>query len=113
MKKLLFGIIILLAPACKSEAPPEWVMSEEQMINYLIDLHLSEAAVQNLRLKSDSARVVFAVQEKYLLKKHNLTDSVFLKSYGYYLDHSEKLEEIYGAVVDSISLRQSLLKEAK
>jgi len=112
VKKLLFGIIILLA-GCKADAPPEWVMSEEEMINYLIDLHLSEAAVQNLRLKSDSARVVFAVREKYILKKHQLTDSVFLKSYSYYLKHSEKLEEIYGAVVDSISLRQSLLKEAK
>ena len=84
-------------------------MTEHDMINYLIDLHIAEAAVQNLRLKVDSAKVVFAAKEKLLLKHHHITDSVFINSYNYYLQNPVKLEEIYGAVVDSISLRQSLL----
>jgi hypothetical protein len=54
---------------------------------------------------------VFAAKEKHLLKEHNVTDSIFIDSYNYYLDHPLKLEDIYAAVVDSISLKQSLLKE--
>jgi uncharacterized protein DUF4296 len=113
VKKSFLSIIILVAISCSSDNPPESVMSEEDMIDYLIDLHIAEASVQNLRLKADSAKTVFKVQEKYLLKTHNITDSVFINSYNYYLGHPRVLEEIYSAVVDSISLRQSLLNEGK
>jgi hypothetical protein len=111
VKKSFLGIIILVAISCSSDRPPKYIMNEQDMINYLIDLHIAEAAVQNLRLKTDSAKIVFAAKEKHLLKEHNVTDSIFINSYNYYLDHPLKLEDIYAAVVDSISLKQSLLKE--
>ncbi len=113
MKKSFFIIIILVAIGCGSDAPPEEVMSETEMINYLIDLHIAEALVQNLRLDTDSAKVVFDVQQKFMLKKHNVSDTLVVISYNYYLEHPLVLEEIYSAVVDSISLRQSLLNEPK
>ena len=113
MKKSFLGIIILVAVSCSSDRPSNSLMDEHDMINYLIDLHLAEAAVQNLRLKGDSAKIVFAAKEKYLLKEHHITDSIFINSYNYYLEHPIKLEEIYSAVVDSISLRQSLLNNAQ
>jgi len=113
VKKSFLGIIILVAVSCLSDRSPKSIMNEHDMINYLIDLHLAEAAVQNLRLKGDSAKTVFAVKEKHLLKQHNITDSIFIDSYNYYLGHPIKLEEIYSAVVDSISLRQSLLNQAE
>ncbi len=111
MKKSFLGIIILVAISCSFDRQPKSIMNEQEMINYLIDLHIAEAAVQNLRLKADSAMIVFAAKEKHLLKEHNVTDSIFIYSYNYYLNHPLMLEDIYAAVVDSISLRQSLLKE--
>jgi hypothetical protein len=99
--------------ACSSDRVPESVMTEEQMINYLVELHIAESAVQNLRLKSDSAVVVFSVVEKRLLKEHNITDSTFVKSYNFYLQNPDKLESIYSAVVDTISLRQSLIIDSE
>jgi len=113
VREAFLGIFILVAVSCSSERPPDDVMDEGAMTNYLIDLHIAEAAVQNLRLKGDSAKTVFEIKEKQLLKKHHVTDSVFINSYNYYLDHPIMLEEIYSAVVDSISLRQSLINEAK
>lgn len=113
MKKSFLGIIILVAVSCLSEGPPKSLMDDEEMINYLIDLHIAESGVQNLRLSADSSKIVFAAKEKLLLKEHHITDSVFIDSYNYYLEHPLELEKIYSAVVDSISLRQSLLNEAK
>jgi len=113
VKKSFLAIIILVAISCGSDKSPKQVLGEEDMISFLIDLHIAEAAVQNLRLKIDSSRVVFEVENRFLLQKHNITDSVFLNSYNYYLARPEQLEKIYSAVVDSISLRQSLLNEAK
>jgi len=113
VNKLFFSIILLVALSCSKERVPNSVMSKDEMINYLIDLHISEAAVQNLRLKADSARIVFSIQEKFILNEHKIADSTFIKSYNFYLGRPSMLEEIYSAVVDSISLRQSLLNEDK
>ncbi len=113
MNKFIFSIILLVACACSDTDRPDHIMDKDKMVNYLIDLHLTEAAMRNIRLDSDSAKIVFSVQEKYMLRQHNITDSIFIASYTYYLDNPSILEEIYGAVVDSISLRQSLLNEAE
>jgi predicted HAD superfamily phosphohydrolase len=106
-------IIILMAVSCLSERSSDSLMDEREMTSYLIDLHIAEASVQNLRLAKDSAKIVFAAREKLLLLEHNITDSIFINSYNYYLENPEKLQEIYSTVVDSISLRQSLVNEAK
>ena len=87
-------------------------MGKEQMVDFLIDVHLAEAGVQDLRLKKDSAAVVFAAQEKLLFKKHGITDSLYITSYNFYIEHPADLEEIYAAVIDSLSLRQVLLRES-
>lgn len=113
MKKSFLAIIILVATSCGQEKLPKEVLGEEEMISFLIDLHIAEASVQNLRLKVDSSKEVFAVENKYLLMKHNITDSLFINSYTYYLANPDKLEIIYAAVVDSISLRQSLINNPK
>ena len=103
---------MLMVIGCSTETVPTDIMDEPQMVEFLMDLHLSEAAVQDLRLKPDSANVVFATVEKYLYKKHKITDSLFYNSYNYYLDHPVILEEIYSAVIDSLTLREVLLRES-
>ena len=104
---------MLMVVGCSSKSEEVGIMNEPEMVEFLIDLHLSEAAVQDIRLKPDSTEVVFAAREKYLLKKHNITDSIFIKSYSYYLEHPDILEEIYTAVIDSLSLRQVLVRESE
>ena len=112
MKRLFQIIFLLMVIGCSSDQASIKVMSEPQMVDFLIDLHLAEGGIQDLRLKKDSAAVVFAAQEKLLFKRHDITDSVFIKSYNYYLEHPGQLEKIYSAVIDSLSLRQVLLKES-
>ncbi len=82
-------------------------MTHEQMVNYLIQLHIAEAQVQNLRLRKDSSEIVFNIYEKYLLSESGLSDSLFVNSYNHYLQYPEQLEAIYEVVVDSISVRKS------
>lgn len=100
-----------MAIACGGERIPDTVIAEEEMVNILIDLHLAEAQVQDLRLKPDSAKKVMKIQEKLLYKKYEISDSLFIRSYNYYIEHPEKLEEVYTALIDTLSLRQVLLKE--
>jgi len=113
VKKSFLAIIILVAISCGSDKVPDAILGEEEMINILIDFHLAQATVQNFRLKLDSAKVVFDIENKYLLDKYQIADSTFTNSYNYYLAHPKELEKIYSAIVDSLSLRQSLMKEPK
>ena len=108
MRHAIFSIIMLTAISCQNSGNEYKVMSKEAMVSYLIDLHIAEAQVQNLRLKKDSSEYIFEVYEKYLLDQNNITDTIFTISYNYYLQHPIELEEIYEVVVDSISVRQSI-----
>lgn len=104
---------MLTAIACDNSGKRGEIMSKEAMVNYLIELHIAEAQVQNLRLKKDSSDFVFEIYEKHLLDKNDLTDSLFIRSYNYYLQNPDELENIYESVVDSISVRKSVDDVAK
>lgn len=104
---------MLTAIACGNSNRESVIMSEDAMTRYLIDLHIAEAQVQNLRLKKDSSDMVFGLYEKHLLETNGLTDSLFIRSYNYYLENPQLMENIYESVVDSISVRKSVDDVAK
>jgi hypothetical protein len=83
-------------------------MSKQQMVSFLIDLHLMEAKINVVRFPKDSTKAYFPRIEEALFEKHNITDSVYFKSYQYYLNDMFAMEEIYSAVVDSLSLRERI-----
>ena len=102
-------LITLLVFACvQPEKPPANLITKEQMINILVDIHIAEAMVDEAHLSKDSSIVIFkdlAIFEKYGIEKEN-----FDESYNYYLRNINMLDDIYTAVVDSLSVRNALLK---
>ena len=76
------------------------------MVPLLADLHLLEARVENSRLANDSARALFLAEQKTLFWKYEVTDSTFQRSCRYYGIHGKDLDEIYGAVIDTLKARQ-------
>ena len=114
MKKIFWILIILTVVSCKREEKiPEGIMSQEQMVSVLIDIHIAQSAIQNLRLGTDSAAYLFKVFERQSLSEHGTKDTAFYKSYSWYLDNPEKMFEIYAAVVDTLSLRESLARRTE
>ena len=111
MKKIFWILIILAVVSCKKEEKlPEGYMDQSQMVAFLIDLHTAQGAVQNLKLKPDSSAFLFNAFEKKLLNDHNVADSIFYLSYSWYLNHPTEMHDIYTAVVDTLSLRESLAR---
>lgn len=98
--------LLLALPACqRPEEPPRpaVLVPKEQMITLLADLHLLEARVENSRLSADSARALFQSQQKELLWQREISDSAFHRSYRYYGIHGKDLDDIYAAVIDTLS----------
>lgn len=111
---VLITAIILFSCTKKDEREkPEWLLEKDKMIGYLIDLHLIEARLTRLGIKRDSTDKLFKEYEKQLFDKHQIVDSVYFKSYNYYLEDVKEMKEIYVAVVDSLNVREQLLKQNK
>jgi hypothetical protein len=110
MIKLFYFVILLVLTGCISSSKkiPKGIMSEEQMVAYLIDLQLADAKISTLNLPEDSIMKFYDKLELELFKKHNITDSLYIKSVSYYLYDVKGMEDIYSAVVDSLSLRERL-----
>lgn len=111
----LMTIFVFSCFACEdSKTSPEGVLPKEKMISFLIDLHIAEARINDLNLRRDSAEKLFQVVEDSLFIKNGIeNDTVYDNSYEYYLADIEGLDEIYSAVVDSLSLRERLSKEVE
>jgi len=96
--------------SCEENSNDDHILTHEQMVAYLIDLHLTEAKIQNLRIPRDSATHLFMLYKPKLLEAHHFEDTVLVISYNYYLRHPKEMEEIYTSVVDSLTLRLTLSK---
>jgi hypothetical protein len=83
---------------------PGDLISEEKMIALLTDIHLAEATFMNrhhqdsLLRNSSSANFYYSV-----LKKHEVADSVFERSYVFYLSRPKKFEKMYRMVMNNLN----------
>ena len=112
-RSLLLAPLLLALPACqRPEEPPRPadLLPKERMVLLLADLHLLEARVENSRLPPDSSRALYLTQQKDLLLKRAVSDSAFQRSYRYYGIHGKDLDDIYGAVIDTLGRREAKLK---
>ena len=114
MKKIIWILIIPAVLSCSNQDKlPDGFLSEKEMVTFLIDLHIIQSKVQNLRLSNDSAEVLFMILEKDLMEQYAIRDTVFYESYSWYLAHPEIMHEVYTAVVDTLSLRESLARRGE
>ena len=110
MKRVFYTAFFLLLPACISpdKKPPEGIMSKAQMVSYLIDMHIEEAKISTLRIPEDTVKKFYGKIQQELFRKHGVSDSIYFKSLSYYLYDVKSMDDIYAAVVDSLSLRERL-----
>ena len=111
LRPLLSGLAaaLLLLPACQrpeEPTPPADLVPREKMVTLLADTHLLEAQVESTHLSPDSARALYLSQQKDLLWRAEVSDSAFQRSYRYYAIHGKDLDEIYGAVIDTLTSRE-------
>lgn len=68
----------------------------------MIDIHLTEGLVSTFPIHYDSSRVLYPMFEKEVFKKHQLSDSVFLKSLEYYMRDARFMDRLYARTIDSL-----------
>ena len=112
--QIVGGLLLALLTSCsipEEVEPPPKLLSKEEMVSLLVQLHLLEARVESSRLSPDSARALFQQQKSELLRKNNVSekDSVLQRSYRYYAVNHKDMDEIYKVVIDSLEHRAARL----
>ena len=79
------------------------------MVKVLTEIYLAEEKVIHIDVTRDSIVKIFPQFEARIFEKEGLSDSVFKKSMEYYKSNPKKLEHIYAALVDSLSLQAQRL----
>lgn len=102
----LLGLaFVFLAIACKPEKTPESVLTEQEMVAILTEIYLAEEKLGGVGIPFDSIKKVFPKFETKIFEKTDVPDSVFRKSFEYYIANPKKLEYIYTVLVDSLNLQ--------
>ncbi len=110
MKRLiLISTLFLLLNSCKdSTLTTAGILTQEQMIPIITDLHIAEAKVQNMAFKhQDSSYSMYVKLEAEILKKYNVSKTVYDSSFNYYSKNLNLLNEIYEKSIDSLNLKNT------
>jgi hypothetical protein len=107
VKKIVF--IVLAAVSCREESRPAYLVDDVALVRFLADVYATEAKVTSLVLTRDSAEVLFALAERRLFEKHELSDSLYHLTMEYYLGHPHQLSTLYDGLIDTLNLREQKL----
>lgn len=112
MKNIFLVLILLTVLSCgESDNKPDDILPKEKMVEMLIDIHILESEIQNLRIKKDSSHLLYNSFEREIFKKNNVDKEVYRRSFEYYLNDVDGMEEIYDVVIDSLNYMEKSLKE--
>ena len=106
----LFFSVLLFLTACQSEDLPKGVLKEKDMLNLLLDVHLTDGEVYQVPQVPDSLYKYSSAKYVALFKRHHTTDAVYKASLKYYTKQPERIQAMYNqlevilkAKVDSLN----------
>jgi hypothetical protein len=115
--QVFIGLLLALLTSCgipEEVEPPAQLLSKDELVGLLVQLHLLEARVESSRLSPDSARALFQQQKSEILRKNNVSekDSVLQRSFRFYAVNHKDMDEIYKVIIDSLERRAAKLNKS-
>ncbi len=90
MKKLF--ILLILIISCSDQNSPTDLMSEEQMVDFLLDINIINSS---RAYRNNSDLNYYNIKDTFLYKKHNIDSIQFVNSNSYYSSKPKKYLRIY------------------
>lgn len=103
---VVFTVGAMTVFSCGRKKSSSEILSPGQMVERLADVYILEQKTMRLGQSSDSAANAFNYMKVHAFKSVGVEDSVFRKSYEYYVDRPAELEKIYTALIDTLNLRE-------
>ena len=90
MKKIF--ILLILIISCSDQNSPTDLMSEEQMVDFLLDINIINSS---RAYRNNSDLNYYNIKDTFLYKKHNIDSIQFVNSNSYYSSKPKKYLKIY------------------
>jgi len=103
---LLFSIIVFSSCSKKEISIPRGIISKQEMVSLLVDLHIAQAATSRNQM-TDSARHQMKDYTPFIFSSHQITKEQYDNSLAFYTKNPELLDEIYDQVINELSRKQS------
>ena len=103
---------LLFSCSKKKVETPHGVLSRQQMVPILADVHIAQAATSTYitfpkdSIATDSARYTMNDYLPYILKIHHTTKAQYDSSIVFYTAHPEMMQEMYDSVITELSKKQ-------
>jgi hypothetical protein len=113
---ILCGAIcmLMLCSSCSDgDRDHKSILTREQMVKALTEIYLAEQKINRLGLPRDSAEREFGRFQRLVFEKIEVQDSVFKRSFDYYMDRPREMEIIFTGLVDSLSLMEQRIESSK
>ncbi len=97
--KKLFFLLPLFLLACKNKNEPQGIISQDDMVGILVDVHIIDGSLFEMPQQPDTL-YKYSIN-KYLntFKSHHTDSATFRRSYAYYARKPDELLAIYDKVL--------------
>ncbi len=112
--KLIFFILLCLLFACAEpkENIRQDILSENEFVVILKDIHLAEANFELQKNKGmDKAKNKLSNSYTSIYKKYNISEEKFKENLNFYAQNPEMLEKIYTDVLEQLTKGRSVLDQ--
>ena len=106
-------VLILCCSCADSDRNNKDILTREEMVKTMTEIYLAEQKINRLGLPRDSAEREFNHFKQVVFEKIDVSDSVFKRSFDYYMDRPKEMEIIFTALVDSLSLMEQRIEYSK
>jgi hypothetical protein len=111
VRKVFLAVLVILGACTGKEEVPENLLTKEQMIEVLTEIHLLEAKIQHISLTPrDTKQYVYEHFQQKLFDELEITTEQYEQSLAYYFNDPIQLEKIYITVVDSLMQKEKIGK---
>jgi hypothetical protein len=107
MRKIHFIFLIILAACVKPTPAPPDLLEKEKMAEILVNIHVSEASIEQEQIVLDSSKILYSAAHKDILAEFNVSEEQFKTSFLYYLGEVKQMDEIYTIVLDKLSVMEA------
>ena len=90
MRKLFIFLILIMS--CSNQDGPSDLMSEEQMVNFILDINIINSS---RAYRNNSDLNYYNIKDTFLYKKHNIDSLQFVNSNKYYSSNPKQYLRIY------------------
>ena len=110
---LLFPLLISCNENKSKVETPSVLLTEEQMVDVMIDVQIVESSINYKRSRSQNVNDYKQQAYDAVFSHHGITDSIFIENVNYYNENLPQMKNIMDSVNAYFTTKQEEIKKKK